>query len=65
MHCGWHSCCWESGVHFVPMYAQPAWGPRYPRRPTRTEEREQLQDRLNDLREEIEDIQRRLGAVQE
>lgn len=65
-HCGWHSCCWESGAHFLPMYAQPPMrDPRYVRRPTRSEEKGLLRARLEDLREEIADIERRLAAVEE
>lgn len=68
MHCGCHHCCWESGAHFLPVYAQPypaVPGRGYRRRLTRDEERELLRDQLADLRAEMEELERRLAAVEE
>ncbi len=64
MHCGWHSCCWENRAHWYP-YAPPMWRPRYERRPSREEEKEDLRDQLQGLRAEIEEIERRLAALGE
>ena len=65
MHCGWHSCCWENRTHFLPVYAQPPMGaPRYRRRPTKAEEREQIRERLDELRAEMEELAERLAAAE-
>lgn len=73
MHCGCHGCCWESAWHYPPY----AWtemprggGPPWARgrfvRPEapRAAEREALRERVQELREEIDAIERRLASVE-